>query len=210
MRRKMPKFNQELHAELLETGWVLLKEPRHLAGSILMSVPLMFFAVLLSLGAVNGFSSVSFEEFGFTTDAFSIRVDLGVVFLLLLFTVLHESIHLVFIPGFLRSDRTYVGITWFGGFVVTEEVISRRRYLVVSAAPFVLLSILLPLLLGAFGVLMPAVKFLVLLNAMASSVDLLNLLLAVLQVPKEGALRNNGPKTYWKNTTKERKTNGLF
>jgi hypothetical protein len=35
---------------------------------------------------------------------------------------------------------------------------------------------------------------------MASSVDILNLLLIIKQVPKNATLKGNGPDTYWKNT----------
>lgn len=34
---------------------------------------------------------------------------------------------------------------------------------------------------------------------MASSVDMLNLLLVIKQLPKNATLKSNGPDTYWKN-----------
>ncbi|MCP8970118.1 DUF3267 domain-containing protein [Ectobacillus ponti] len=68
----------------------------------------------------------------------------------------------------------------------------------ITLAPFLILSILAPLLLGAFGMLSAALKVLILLNAMASSVDLLTALLVLRQVPSGGVLRSNGPSTYWK------------
>ena len=102
------------------------------------------------------------------------------------------------IPNFVKSEKTYIGITLFGGFVLTEEEISKSRYVLVTIAPFVIISIILPLVLGSLGLLTTTLKFLIILNAMASSVDLLNLLV-IKQVPKNALLKGNGPNTYWKN-----------
>ncbi|MGF9979652.1 hypothetical protein ABE042_01680 [Viridibacillus arvi] len=57
----------------------------------------------------------------------------------------------------------------------------------------------MPLILSAFGLLTTTLKFLIILNSMASSVDILNLLLIIKQVPKNAILKSNGPNTYWKN-----------
>ena len=113
---------------------------------------------------------------------------------------MHELIHLILIPNFVKSEKTYIGFTLFGGFVITEEEISKSRYILITIAPFVIISIILPLVLGSLGLLTVTLKFLIILNAMASSVDLLNLLLIIKQVPKNAILKNNGPNTYWKNT----------
>ncbi|WP_338323605.1 DUF3267 domain-containing protein [Halobacillus salinus] len=112
--------------------------------------------------------------------------------------VIHELLHLVFVPNFIKSDKTYIGLTYFGGYVLTEESIAKSRYLLVTVAPFVILSILLPITLGLLGILTPLLKVLILINAMASSVDILNLILLLTQVPKAAVLKNNGTKTYWK------------
>ena len=111
---------------------------------------------------------------------------------------MHEFFHLILIPNFAKSEKTFAGITLFGGFVVTEEEIARTRFILITVAPFVVISIILPILLGIFGLLTTTMKFLIILNAMASSVDLLTFFLVISQVPKNATLISNGPKTYWK------------
>lgn len=119
--------------------------------------------------------------------------------MLVLLLVFHELLHLIFIPNFIKSEKTYIGLTLYGGFVITEEEISKSRYIFITLAPFIIISIILPLIIGVFGLLTPTLKFLIILNSMASSVDILNLLLIIKQVPKSATLKSNGPDTYWKN-----------
>jgi hypothetical protein len=83
--------------------------------------------------------------------------------------------------------------------VLTEEEILKSRYIWITIAPFMIISIILPLILGGLGLLTPTLKFLIILNSMASSVDMLNLLLIIKQVSKNAILKSNGPYTYWKN-----------
>jgi hypothetical protein len=198
IQNNLPKFNEDLHLELTENGWVPLREPGSLAVSFFLSIPFMIINVFISIGVINIFSTISFEEFGFTPDSFTITINLGVILIIILIIVLHELLHLLFIPNFIRSDKTYLGLIWLGGFVVTEEEITKSRYIIITIAPFVIISIIAPLILGAFGLLTAPVKLFVLLNALASSVDMLNLLITIKQVPGNTVLKQNGSKTYWK------------
>ncbi|MDR7079835.1 magnesium-transporting ATPase (P-type) [Neobacillus niacini] len=197
---KLPKSNPGLHLDLIKSGWVPMKEPKNLISAILFSIPLMVVAAIISIGIISIISSISLSEFGFTSNSISISINLGIIFWLVLLVILHELLHLIFIPQFIQSEKTYVGLTLFGGFVVTEEEIPKSRYLFITIAPFMILSIILPLLLGVFGLLTPTLKFLIVLNSMASSVDILNLLLIIKQVPNHAILKNNGTNTYWKHT----------
>lgn len=198
IRFRLPKSDDNIHVELVRNGWIPLREPKNLAVAILLSIPLMGVTGLISVGMIGVFSAISFEEFGLTPGSFSVTINLGIVLIMVLLVVLHELLHLILLPNFLRSEKTFVGINLLGGFVITEEEIARSRYILITVAPFILISIALPVILGVFGLLTPAVKFLIILNAMASSVDMLNLLLVIGQVPKNAILRNNGPRTYWK------------
>ncbi|HEU65914.1 MAG TPA: DUF3267 domain-containing protein [Chloroflexi bacterium] len=199
IRFTLLKPDDDLHAELIERGWIPLREPRNLGVAILLSIPLMVVAALISIGIISVVSTISFEEFGFTPDSFSITINLGIIFLIILVVVLHELLHLVFIPNFLRSQKTFVGLNLLGGFVISEDEIARSRYILITIAPFIIISVILPVILGVLGLLTSTVKLLIILNAMASSVDILNLLLITKQVPKKAILRSNGPRTYWKN-----------
>ncbi|WBX80604.1 metalloprotease family protein [Virgibacillus salarius] len=198
IRNNLPKSNPQLHIDLIKKGWVPMREPKHLCHAILLSIPLMMVAAILSIGVIHIFSTISFHEFGLTADKISLTINVPIIFMLILLLILHEVFHLIFIPHFITSDKTYLGLTLFGGFVVTEEEIVKSRYILITIAPFIIISIIAPLLLGTLGLLTPALKFLIILNAMASSVDILNLLLILKQVPKNAILTSNGPYTYWR------------
>lgn len=195
---KIPKSNEKIHLDLIHNDWILLKEPYTLLVTILASIPIMLINIFISIGAINIFSEITLKEFGITKDLFTITIRLDVIIGIFLIVVIHELIHLLIVPNFLKSKRTFIGLTFFGGYVYTEEEISKKRYIIITIAPFVILSIFLPLILGLLGFLTPILKFLILLNAASSSVDMFNLFLLLTQVPKDSVLRSNGIKTYWK------------
>ena len=198
IKNKMPKFDDRIHVELIKNKWVPLKEPKSLWSAIFLSIPFMILNAIVTIGVINIFSSITLKEFGLASNSISITVNLGAIVLAFLLLILHELLHLIFIPNFIRSQKTFIGLTFFGGYVLTEEEISRSRYLLVSMAPFVIISIFLPILLSLSGILTPTFKGLILINAMASSVDILSIVLLLTQVPKKAILINNGTKTYWK------------
>ncbi|MGE7910544.1 DUF3267 domain-containing protein [Lysinibacillus xylanilyticus] len=103
----------------------------------------------------------------------------------------------------MKSEKTSVGLTLFGAFVMTEEKISKPRYTFITIAPFIIISVIFPLILSICGLLTTTIKFLIILNSMGSSVDLLNVLLIIKQVPKNATLTSNGANTYWKNALAE-------
>lgn len=202
---KLPKSNPKLHVDFIKHGWIPMKEPKNLISAILLSIPLMIVASMISIGVINIFSSISLRDFGFTSAGLSITINLSVILGIVCLLIIHELLHLIFIPNFMKSEKTAVGLTLFGGFVMTEEEISKSRYLFITIAPFMILSIIFPLIFSAFGLLTTTLKFLIILNSLGSSVDLLNLLLIMKQVPKNATLKCNGSNTYWKNAQTEQK-----
>lgn len=198
LRKKLPQSDPNLHVELINNGWIPMKEPKNLISAILLSIPLMIVASMISIGVINIFSSISLNDFGFSSGVITITINFSIILWLALLMIIHELLHLMFIPNFMKSEKTFVGLTLFGAFVITEEEISKSRYIFITVAPFIILSIILPLILSVVGLLTTTLKFLVILNAMGSSVDLLNLLLIMKQVPKNATLTCNGPNTYWK------------
>ena len=179
IHNKLPQSNQSLYLDLINNGWVPMKEPKNLISAILLSIPFMISAPIISIMIIKIFSFISLNDFGLTSNSISITINLGIIFWLVLLLILHEFLHLIFIPNFIKSEKTYVGLTLFGGFVVTEEEILKSRYIFITIAPFMIISILLPFILGLSGLLTPTLKFLIILNSMASSVDLLNLFLII-------------------------------
>lgn len=196
--RSMPTTDLVLKKQLLEEGFRPLKEPKNLLLAILSSFPFMFLNVLLCYGflcIINSQAAASIRAVLTSSSwAFTIRFDY--VIWLYAFVVLHEVLHLVFIPNFLQSKDTFWGIKPWGGFVFTTQPISKGRFLVVTLAPFVLLSFVLPAVLSVLGVLEGFILFLIFMNAAASSVDVLNVLLIMTQVKNNSTLIQNGFETY--------------
>ncbi|MFJ7183929.1 DUF3267 domain-containing protein [Lysinibacillus xylanilyticus] len=200
---KLPKSNPNLHLDLIKNGWIPMKEPKNLISAILLSIPLMIVASMISIGVINIFSSISWRDFGFTSGGISININLSVILGIVFLLIIHELLHLMFIPNFMKSEKTSVGLTLFGAFVMTEEKISKPRYMFITIAPFMIISVIFPLILSISGLLTTTIKFLIILNSMGSSVDLLNVLLIMKQVPKNATLTSNGANTYWKNALAE-------
>ncbi|PJO42992.1 DUF3267 domain-containing protein [Lysinibacillus xylanilyticus] len=200
---KLPKSNPNLHLDLIKNGWIPMKEPKNLISAILLSIPLMIVASMISIGVINIFSSISWRDFGFTSGGISININLSGIFGIVFLLIIHELLHLMFIPNFMKSEKTSVGLTLFGAFVMTEEKISKPRYTFITIAPFIIISVIFPLILSICGLLTTTIKFLIILNSMGSSVDLLNVLLIIKQVPKNATLTSNGANTYWKNALAE-------
>jgi hypothetical protein len=166
---------------------------------ILASVPFMVLNATITLLIAGMFVPVSPEYFGIGGTSFSFQIDLlpllfGVVGIL----VAHELVHILCIPDFIRSDTTCMGITFGGGFVYTEEKLTRTRYLLISFAPFIVISLILPCILGMLHLLSPLILGLLVLNSLGSSVDILIAVLVLMQVPSTAYLVANGRDTYWK------------
>ena len=195
---KMPKSSEERHLELLDKQWVQIKEPKSIALSILVSIPIMVLNTFFTILLISVVSPISLIDFGINGSSISISINGSEILGILLILVIHEFIHLIFIPNFMKSDKTFIGVTIIGGFVYSEEMITKSRYILITMAPFIIISVILPLLLGIIGLLNPLAKFLILLNSMGSSVDILNLILIALQIPSNSYLTSNGTNTYWK------------
>lgn len=197
--RKMPAADKGLSAQLIGAGWKSMKEPKSLAAAMLTSLP--FMAVNLTLSSLivlpfNNVFSAFFTSMG--SGSFSFTFKPFYVLYVYLFVVLHELLHLVFVPNFIKSPHTVVGLTLWGGFVSTTEKMTKRRYILISLAPFVLLSLVLPVILGIFKVLSDFFVFLILLNAASSCVDVLSAYLIAVQVPNKSTMVSNGFETFYK------------
>ncbi len=154
---------------------------------------------LITVLIAGMFVPVSFGYFGIAGASFSFQINLpGLLVSLAGILVVHELIHLLCIPDFIRSGTTSVGITYGGGFVYTEEQLTRTRFIIISFAPFITLSLILPFILGMLNLLSPLVLGVLLVNSLGSSVDILVALLVLIQVPSRSHLRANGRETYWK------------
>jgi vacuolar-type H+-ATPase subunit I/STV1 len=196
---RIPDADKQKQQELIAGSWVKLKEPKNSLTAILESIPFMVLNAMITLLIAGMFVPLSFGYFGIAGSSFSYQINLPVlVFGALGILVAHELIHLLCIPDFIRSETTSLGITYGGGFVYTEEQLTRTRYLMISFAPFIALSIILPFILGMLNLLSPVIIVFLLLNSLGSSVDLLIALHVLIQVPFRAFLVSNGKDSYWK------------
>lgn len=200
--RALPSADPAQSMALLNKGWKKLKEPKNLQRATLLSLPLMFLngaLTLLFLYALHApLRQLLRSKEGFS---FTLYIDLALVLFLLglyVMALVHELLHASLIPNVRRSEKTFWGIKPMCGFVVTEEVLSKGRFILLSMFPFFVLSFLLPLILHLLGLLNGYTILLCLCNAMGSSVDCLNVILVAKQVPHGGRLVNNGLETYYR------------
>lgn len=155
-RKKVPPTDDNLSETLLYNGWIKMKEPKNLFVSIILSVPIMvanaaitIFLIqpiknwLIGLGRILGSGGLTFS-----IDLKSIAYIVAIF----VFLVMHEMLHAVFVPSFIKSQKTFWGITPFGGFVSTTEELSKLRFVFISVSPFVALSILMPIILDYIDV----------------------------------------------------------
>jgi asparagine N-glycosylation enzyme membrane subunit Stt3 len=131
----------------------------------------------------------------------------GVLILtLILFIPLHELAHLIFHPGGGRSLQSMV-ILWPARFrvgVYYEGRMSRGRWSVMRAAPFLVFALLPALILATTRdiqmgpELSAALQLFLLLNALGSGADALALILVLRQVPSRAQLWFRGGSAYWR------------
>lgn len=198
IKHGIPKTNEERHSNLLEEGWKQLKEPKTISGQILLSIPFMIINFLIGsiiVGLVAPNMELSFEIA--TLSDFFIFISIPLLLTVSL-VIIHELLHLCFIPNFIKSKKTYMGFTWFGAYVLTEEILSKGRVCIISIAPFIFISIIFNFLMGIIGTYSIPILLFITLNSIGSSVDLLGFTLILFQVPKGAKVINNGFYTYFK------------
>jgi hypothetical protein len=198
--KKIPEPDPKLREALLAEGWEKIREPYNLFYAFIFAIPFMIInasicSLLLLL--VNPYYAHMFYDFLYSVSwYFTIRFDY--IIYVYFFVVAHELIHLIFIPNFYRSEKTYIGIKPWGGFVFSTEKISKGRFFLITVAPFVVLSIMALIILGLADLLNGFLLFLIFINALSSSVDILNAVLIAIQVPNGSTIVNNGFETYFK------------
>ena len=198
--KKIPETNKYLSASLTKEGWRKIKEPSNLFVATLLSIPFMILLSLISFYIIAQFN-ISFAKAArhiIDTGSFSLTIRFDYIIYLYLVIFSHELIHAGLISNFIKSKNTYFGIRPWGGFVFTEEELVKSRFLLVCIGPYMFISVILAVMLGLLGLLNDVIAFLVLLNALASSVDILNAFLIFFQVPKGSTIVNNGFQTYYK------------
>jgi len=177
-------------------GWHSIREPGPVLVQVI-AIPVAL-AVFLILGwIIAGLSGAS--------PYLSILSVEAVLWLIVLIP-LHELLHVFTQPGLGLSRNSIVGL-WLSRAVIYASYLgtmSRVRFAVCLAMPFVILSLLpligIALLKAAFAndELIKHLALLSLLNGVASSGDLVGLGLILSQVPRSATLQDKGWRTFWK------------
>lgn len=198
--KNIPPVDQELRKTFINQGWMRIKEPSNLFMAFFAAIPIMAASGLLTIFIITFFDSafVDFFEGMGTNHGISFSFRWYYILFMLIMIYIHEMLHALWIPNFLRDDNTFFGIKIWGGFVVTYQSLSKIRFIIICLAPFVTLSVILPLILGGLNLLNGGLIVLIMINAMASSVDILNALLIIFQVPRGAMVVTNSFETYYK------------
>jgi len=154
--KKIPPSDSNLSMTLLDNGWVKIKEPQNLFITVMISIPFMIInaaILILFVPPIKIPLSEILEQLD--NGGFTFVIDIKLLLYIVaffVFLVAHELLHAVFIPDFIKSRKTFWGITPYGGFVSTTEELSKLQFFLISITPFVALSVILPLIFSFLGI----------------------------------------------------------
>jgi len=199
--KRSPQTDRELSALLVAEGWNKIKEPSSFIHSLLLSIPFMAVNGIITYLFIGPFYNpfiqviqlIESSSISFAINIYTLEYLMGIYVMI----VIHEFIHAVCIPHFLRSNETYWGLKIYGGFVCTTQKLTKGNYILISITPFLILSVIVPLIIGVLGIKSEFLFFLFFLNAIASSIDILNMVLILFQTPQKSIIINNGFETYY-------------
>ena len=180
--------------------WTSLREPGPGKIQLIAIVMAVFVALLLQLLFRLAGANVSPLQ-----NIRNFPIGLGIMLGLI---PIHELLHLLCFPCLGLSENSIIGF-WprmFGVYVYYDGELSRNRTILISACPFMVLSII-PLL-GCFvlrniPVVVVAVSYL---NGLLCSADLVSIFFLVKQVPSNALVRAKGYHSYWRKKDSQRKT----
>ena len=130
--KNLPSTDKKISEELISGGWTRFKEPSSISKTILFSFPLMIINGIIAM--IVSFNLYPDIKNILNADTFSISFKLDLSSLLylgvfILFMIVHEFIHGIFIPNGLKSDKIYWGINGLFAFVYTTEIIKKSIYI---------------------------------------------------------------------------------
>jgi len=186
----------------LRDGWQRVREPGLLAfyAAGIPMAAVVCAALSIAIASVGDRSATIVIKPGDVTPPrmlFGLSVAVGTFFLVL---AIHEAVHLIAHPGNGWSNDSVVGVWPARGVAYAhyDGEISRNRFIVMAALPFVVLSLGPVALFWATGRVNLWVAFLALLNGIGSAFDLIVIAICLRQIPGNAVLRNKGWETYWR------------
>jgi hypothetical protein len=185
-------------------GWLPIREPGPVALQ-LMALPVAF-GILLFCGAL--LYLVFPRELLARTAVITVPIW-PLLAILVLFAPVHECLHALAHPHWGASPKSVIGMWISKGVLYAhyEGPMSRNRFLLAGAAPYLVLSLLPIGMIALLGYMawtpadisaLALLSILSILGGVLACGDLLGLGLIALQVPPTALVRNKGWKTYWK------------
>ncbi|ACA57243.1 DUF3267 domain-containing protein [Clostridium botulinum] len=109
----------------------------------------------------------------------------------------HEILHSLAFSNFKQTIFGFIpkGLVSYSFF---KGQISRNRLIISLIFPFIILTILPTIGLSFIRIKNNFIYVIIIINAVASYVDILTIFVLLLQVPKSTCIKNIGNKTYWK------------
>jgi len=197
--RKTPEVDLVKNELLLYDGWKRVKFEESKIKFLILTILFIIIPGAICFLWLRLISGLTWNEIGFTKDGVHIIVSIWWILFYFIFVFLHEFVHLLCIPNVFRSNCTYFGVSWYGGFAYSEEKMTRERYLFVSIMPCIVLSFVLPAILETFGILTTALKIMCIVNAMASGMDFLGCYEVLNVTGRKNLVVNNGENLYYIN-----------
>jgi hypothetical protein len=171
-------------------GWTSLNEPNPWLAQ-LISLPVIGLALVLLAILWLAATPIRFSD-----------LNIGFLDVLYIFVIIapHELIHLVCHPHYGATSKSILGF-WPATqlfYAHYDGVMSKQRFLVILAAPLIVLSVLPLVLCAALQFKSLVMLKISLFNCLCGAVDLLGIIVIWWQVPSQAVTRNKGWRTYYR------------
>ena len=186
-------------------GWESIREPGPLLLNLL-SIPtailLLSLTIWLMMVAGGGEALVIWQESAIESASSPFLPILAIVILSI---PVHELMHALAHPHYGLSSNSILGLWLSRGLFYAhyEGEMSRNRFLMILAFPYLILSLLPIASIALIGLAAPAtvptyLAVAALINSILVSGDAVGFVLLLSQVPSAAVVRNKGWRSYWR------------
>lgn len=186
-------------------GWLGIREPSPLLLNLL-AVPTAVLMAGLIIGLLSlmyaGGEVVIWRSGEGSSSTSQVVLILAIV---LASIPVHEFVHALTHPHFGLSSKSILGFWLARGLFYAhyEGEMSRNRFLVILAMPFLILSMLPVAIMALIGFLAPSevpgnLGFVAIVNSLFAAGDALGFAVVLSQIPSAAVVRNKGWKSFWK------------
>ena len=176
---KTPSIDINMKNKMINEGWKQLKEPSNIVMATLISLPIALLNVYICLIFISGINPNIKMVINSIIESGSINFKIKLTYIIYAYIciLLHEIIHMILIPNFIKSKLTFISIKLWRGFVYTEEIIKKRRHLIITIMPFIILSFIVPFFMTIIGISSEYVFILAIINSAGACVDIMSFII---------------------------------